>query len=150
MNFTADMKPVRTPFEQGVVASLAAGDFIRLTGSLYTGRDQTHRLLCGLLDDHDFAFYEYFLTDLVAHRGTWQDKLEQARRVESLVDEVLRRIDPSQHRLVVTSDHGNLEEGDHKRHTFNPVPLLAWGRDREQLLASIDEMTDVTSALVSA
>jgi fumarate hydratase subunit beta len=50
MNYTADMKPVRIPFEEGVVASLAAGDLIRLTGSLYTGRDQTHRLLCGLLD----------------------------------------------------------------------------------------------------
>ena len=50
MTFTADMKSVRIPFEQGVVASLSAGDLIRLTGSLYTGRDQTHRLLCGLLD----------------------------------------------------------------------------------------------------
>jgi len=106
-------------------------------------------VLCEMLDDHDFVLYEYFLTDLAAHRGTWQDKLEQARRVESLVDEVLRRLDLRQHRLVVTSDHGNLEEGDHKRHTLNPVPLLAWGRDRDRLLGRIDGMTDVTPALVS-
>jgi len=107
-------------------------------------------VLCELLEDHDFVLYEYFLTDLAAHRGTWQDKLEQARRVEALVDEVLRRLDPGKHRVVVTSDHGNLEAGDHKRHTFNPVPLLVWGQNRDRLLARVTAMTDVTPALVRA
>lgn len=30
---------------------MRAGDLISLTGSLYTGRDQTHRRLCALLDE---------------------------------------------------------------------------------------------------
>jgi hypothetical protein len=107
-------------------------------------------VLCELLDDHDFVLYEYFLTDLAAHRGTWQDKLEQARRVEALVDEVLQRLDLGKHRVVVTSDHGNLEAGDHKRHTVNRVPFLVWGQNRDRLLAQVDAMTDVTPALVRA
>lgn len=49
--FASRLIPVHIPFAEGVVASLSAGDLISLTGSLYTGRDQTHRLLCALLDE---------------------------------------------------------------------------------------------------
>lgn len=40
---------VRLPFEEGVLATLKAGELVSLSGSLYTGRDQTHRRLCSLL-----------------------------------------------------------------------------------------------------
>jgi fumarate hydratase subunit beta len=46
-----NLKPVAIPFEEGVLETLNAGDLISLTGSLYTGRDQTHRRLVALLDD---------------------------------------------------------------------------------------------------
>ena len=46
-----DLREVKLPFEKGVIETLKAGDMIGLTGSLYTGRDQTHRRLCALLDE---------------------------------------------------------------------------------------------------
>jgi len=46
-----DLKPVTIPFEEGALETLAAGDLISLTGSLFTGRDQTHRRLVALLDE---------------------------------------------------------------------------------------------------
>ena len=46
-----NLKPVAIPFEEGVLETLKAGDLISLTGSLYTGRDQTHRRLVALLDE---------------------------------------------------------------------------------------------------
>ena len=46
-----NLKPVNIPFEEGVLETLQAGDLISLTGSLYTGRDQTHRRLVALLDE---------------------------------------------------------------------------------------------------
>ncbi|MEW6426990.1 MAG: FumA C-terminus/TtdB family hydratase beta subunit [Thermodesulfobacteriota bacterium] len=48
--FFESMREVRLPFEAEVLRSLRAGDMISLTGLLYTGRDQTHRRLCALLD----------------------------------------------------------------------------------------------------
>lgn len=47
----SDLREIRVPFEEGVIASLKAGDMVGLTGYLYTGRDQTHRRLCALLDE---------------------------------------------------------------------------------------------------
>jgi fumarate hydratase subunit beta len=45
------LQEVEIPFAEGVVESLQAGDLISLTGTLFTGRDQTHRLMMALLDD---------------------------------------------------------------------------------------------------
>jgi fumarate hydratase subunit beta len=47
----SNLREVNIPFAEGVVETLQAGDMIALTGHLYTGRDQTHRRLCALLDE---------------------------------------------------------------------------------------------------
>jgi fumarate hydratase subunit beta len=46
-----NLRPVEIPFAEDVLVSLKAGDLISLTGSLFTGRDQTHRRLVALLDE---------------------------------------------------------------------------------------------------
>jgi len=48
--FLKNAKQVQIPFAGNVLAQLRAGEFVRLSGTLFTGRDQTHRLLCELLD----------------------------------------------------------------------------------------------------
>ena len=111
---------------------------------------QAAEILCGLVDEHDFVLYEYFLTDLAGHRGTHEQKIEQTGRVVDLVDAVISRMDLTHHQLIVTSDHGNLEESSHKRHTLNAVPFLTWGPRSEELLSRVDGMTDITPAIVAS
>jgi 2,3-bisphosphoglycerate-independent phosphoglycerate mutase len=106
------------------------------------------KVLLRILGDNDLVLYEYFLTDLVGHRGRWDDKIVQARRAEDLIDAVLSLADLERDRVVVISDHGNLEEGDHGRHTLNPTPVLAWGRDADALVRRVESMEALTPALV--
>ena len=110
---------------------------------------QAADILCRLVDDHDFVLYEYFLTDLAGHRGTREERLEQARRAVALVDAVISRLDLTRHHVLITSDHGNLEESTHKRHTLNPVPLLTWGPRSDEVLSRVDGMTDITPMIVA-
>ncbi|MGW8162049.1 MAG: FumA C-terminus/TtdB family hydratase beta subunit [Desulfobulbales bacterium] len=49
--FFENLRPVAVPFEPSVLHDLQSGDFISMTGTLYTGRDQTHRRLVALLDE---------------------------------------------------------------------------------------------------
>ena len=49
--FFDNFKEIEVPFAEGVLQDLKAGDLIALTGTIYTGRDQTHRRLCALLDE---------------------------------------------------------------------------------------------------
>lgn len=126
------------------------GEWIRARGREAPRHDANSAadVLCRLLDEHDFVLYEYFLTDLAAHRGNPADRLEQAARVERLVDAVVRRLGTGR-TLVVTSDHGNLEDTSTSSHTLNPVPLLAWGVGREELARRIGRMEEVAPALVA-
>ena len=107
------------------------------------------RVLARLAGAHDFVLYEYFLTDLLAHRGTPEQRFEQARLAEDLIDATLAAIDLSRHRVAMVSDHGNLEEAGHDRHTRNPVPLLAWGRGARELVDAVTGMESLTPALVA-
>ncbi|MFH7325494.1 FumA C-terminus/TtdB family hydratase beta subunit [Desulfurivibrio sp. C05AmB] len=49
--FFSQLRKIAVPFAQGELASLKAGELVSLTGTIYTGRDQTHRRLCALLDE---------------------------------------------------------------------------------------------------
>lgn len=46
-----DYRKVAIPFAPGVAEGLRAGDLVRLSGTMYAGRDQTHRRLSALLDE---------------------------------------------------------------------------------------------------
>ena len=106
------------------------------------------RVLARLADAHELVLYEYFLTDLVGHRGTREERFEQARLADALIDATLAAVDLSRHRVAMVSDHGNLEESGHDRHTRNPVPLLAWGRESRELVDAVDRMEGLTPALL--
>jgi len=45
------LREIEIPFAVGVVESLQAGELISLSGTLFTGRDQTHRRMTTLLDE---------------------------------------------------------------------------------------------------
>lgn len=49
-DFFEQLQEVTIPFAPGVAEGLRAGDLVSLSGSLFTGRDQTHRRLAELLD----------------------------------------------------------------------------------------------------
>jgi fumarate hydratase subunit beta len=49
--FFENLRPIVIPFAENVLQTLKAGDLVSLSGSLYTGRDQTHRRLVALLDE---------------------------------------------------------------------------------------------------
>ena len=50
--------------------------------------------------------------------------------------------------LVLTSDHGNLEDYPLHGHSRNPVPLIAWGRHGDFLRGKIKSLSDVTPAII--
>lgn len=82
--------------------------------------------LARLAARHDFTLYETFLTDLAGH-GRWGiTPADAVTKLDGLLAGVLAAR-PPELTVLLTSDHGNLEEPWHKSHTANPVPLLAVG-----------------------
>lgn len=94
-----------------------------------TATDAAKRLL-NVVPDYDLVLYEYYLTDKAGHNQSFED----AERVLTPLDEFLLHIikhKRSEDVLVITSDHGNLEDLSVKTHTRRDVPLFILGEGIE-------------------
>src|SRR4030095_3288050 len=105
-------------------------------------------VLAGIVSAHRFTLYEYFITDKIGHA---QDFIE-ARRVLPMLAEfirtLLRNLDLTRTTVILTSDHGNIEDLSARNHTLNSVPTIVWGAQRERIAAQIQTLGDITPAIV--
>jgi len=98
----------------------------------------------------DFAFFEYWLSDYAGHRA----KIEQACELLKTFDEMLGGLlavwDPADGLIFITSDHGNLENLDTRRHTINLVPGLVIGDlvRRQEFTNNLHALTDIAPAIL--
>ena len=95
----------------------------------------------------DLVLYECFLPDLIGHRKDADDASKFVTRLDAFLQGVMENID-SRTSILVTSDHGNLEDLSTGAHTCRPVPLLVRG-PFAQHCAQINSILDVTPAIVS-
>jgi 2,3-bisphosphoglycerate-independent phosphoglycerate mutase len=96
----------------------------------------------------DFLLYEYFQTDIYAHRRSFAECVGLVRDLDRLIGDLLSRLDKKSDTLVLTSDHGNLEDHLLRGHSRNPVPLIAWGRHGARLRKKICSISDVAPAIL--
>ena len=97
---------------------------------------------------HDFVLYEFFQTDLYGHRGSYSDQENLVKEIDRLLGALISLMDPQTDTLLLTADHGNLEDSTSRGHTRNPVPLVVWGNGANGLRDTIEAITDVTPAIL--
>lgn len=104
------------------------------------------RHLAALAAEHDLTLWETFMTDLAGHGRRGWTAAAALGRLDGLLAGLfagMRAAGDGNLTVLLTSDHGNLEEASHRRHTRNPVPLLAVGPDAAAFgdLGRLDEVT---------
>ena len=88
--------------------------------------DEAGRHLAQISFDQDLVIFECFLPDLIGHK---KDSSRAAAFLEML-DKFLNGLSESIEKntsIILTSDHGNMEDLSTGQHTRNPVPLLVMG-----------------------
>jgi hypothetical protein len=105
-------------------------------------------ILFSVSREYDFILYEYFQTDIFAHRRSLEEISELIKNLDRLIGSLISHLEREQDTLLITSDHGNIENHTHRSHTLNPVPLLAWGKEAGLLRNRIESLQDVTPAVV--
>ncbi len=111
--------------------------------------DEAGRRLVRLGRRHALALFEYFLTDKAGHSRSFERAAKALHALDRFFAGLLATFDPAQGLLLVTSDHGNLEDLSTKSHTRNPVPLAAYGRGAAHF-APVEDLTGVTPAILRA
>ncbi|MHB8079563.1 MAG: alkaline phosphatase family protein [Candidatus Krumholzibacteriia bacterium] len=107
---------------------------------------------------HAFTLFEYFRTDQAGHA---QDAVRARRelvRIEAFLAGLLAELLPAGAPadgdgevgplVLLTSDHGNVEDLSIRSHTRNPVPLMAWGAGAAALLAAVPDLAAVAPAIL--
>ncbi len=110
--------------------------------------DEAAKRMASLSQKHSLSLFEYFLTDKAGHSENPNEAKGVLLKLDQLFTGLLKHLDFSNTTLVVTSDHGNVEDMSTKTHTFNPVPLVALGASAHHF-QDITDLTGVTPAIIS-
>jgi len=110
--------------------------------------EQAAEILVNALQSHDFVLYEFFQTDIYAHRKSFEHQMILIAELNRLVGKLISLLDTERDTFLLTSDHGNLEDSNNKSHTRNSVPLVIGGNGAEGLRDSIDAISDVLPGIL--
>ncbi len=118
-------------------------------GASVISEDEAAEHLFRISRHHALTLFEYFLTDKAGHSRDAARAERVLRSLDRFFGGLLERMDPKRDLLLVTSDHGNLEDLSTKSHTRHPVPLIAYGRGA-RAFRNAEDLTDVVPALLHA
>jgi len=110
--------------------------------------EQAGDVLAGIVRAHTFTLYEYFITDKIGHAQDYNVARRVLPMLARFIRAVLRNLDLTDTTVILTSDHGNIEDLSVRNHTLNPVPTIIWGKHRELVAPSVKSLTDITPAIV--
>ena len=143
------------------MATLAAGVALRTTQDLYRGQAlsadftghayrehlklsdvpllssyQAGQRLNILSSQYHFSMFEYWLSDVAGHRRNMQTAVELLETLDGVLAGLAAQWPAEDGLILVTSDHGNLEDLSTRRHTGNPVPAILIGNQHLRLAFS--------------
>jgi 2,3-bisphosphoglycerate-independent phosphoglycerate mutase len=110
--------------------------------------EQAAEILASIAREHRFTLYEYFITDKTGHAQDMEAARLVLTNLARFVRHLLSLLDLNRTTVLLTSDHGNIEDLSSRNHTLNLVPTLIWGEHRETVAACIRNLADITPAIV--
>jgi hypothetical protein len=105
--------------------------------------EEAGRRIAALAATYDFSFFEHWPTDQAGHRGPLAEAIAHLEVIDAVLGGLLTTWDDDRGLLIITSDHGNLEEKGHRQHTRNAVPTILVGRDHAAHAATVHDLTDI-------
>jgi hypothetical protein len=116
---------------------------------VYSLREAGHKL-AELARARPFSFFEHWPTDYAGHRGELADARRLLERLDAVLGGLLEAWDDDAGLIVITSDHGNLEDLSHSHHTLNLVPTFVVGAARRAFADGLSDLTHFTPAILKA
>ena len=110
--------------------------------------EEAAEILAQLAGEHRFTLYEYFITDKTGHAQDMEAARVVLTGLARFVRSLLSRLDLARTTLLLTSDHGNIEDLSSRNHTLNDVPTLVWGEHKDWVAARVRSLADITPSIV--
>lgn len=112
--------------------------------------EEAAEVLASIVANNRFTLYEYFITDKVGHAQDMTSARLVLQNLARMIRRLLERVELHKTTVILTSDHGNIEDLSTRSHTLNPVPTIVWGANKDSISKSINSLADITPAIVGA
>jgi 2,3-bisphosphoglycerate-independent phosphoglycerate mutase len=105
------------------------------------------RKLGTLAKEYDFSLFEYWASDYAGHKQQMDNAIHLMETFDEVVDGLVE--DWKDGLILVTSDHGNMEDLSTRRHTDANVPALVIGNKsaRDEFTRGMKDLTDIAPAI---
>ncbi len=106
--------------------------------------EEAAEVLVNLAGEHRFVLYEHFITDKIGHDMDMDRALIHLPDLGKFLSSTIELADADRTTVILTSDHGNVENLSIRNHTLNKVPSVIWGRRAQESAAKVKDLTDIS------
>jgi 2,3-bisphosphoglycerate-independent phosphoglycerate mutase len=139
-----DLKKGQAVFQDFTNAALIArGEAVTLRTP-----EEAALVLSAVVARNRFTLYEYFITDKMGHAQDIDAARSVIKALAKMLRTLLAQLDLDSTTVILTSDHGNIEDLSTRNHTLNAVPTIIWGSERERVAQQVRSLADITPAIL--
>jgi hypothetical protein len=106
------------------------------------GAEEAGAMLWQMAQPYDFVFFEHWMTDVFGHEQALAPAIAMFQRFDEFLGGFVAAADLENTLIVVASDHGNVEDCRHGKHTTNPALGLLIGQCRERYAQQTRSLAD--------
>ena len=101
-----------------------------------------------LAQPYEFLFFEHWYSDELGHHQDLAGAVANFATFDRFLGGLLAAADLTETLVIVASDHGNMEDCSHGKHTENPALTLLFGAERQAAAARIQALTDFSPVVL--
>lgn len=115
------------------------------------GPEEAGRQLAAAAEDYDLAWFDFWPSDFAGHRGEMREAVVLLENLDSVLGGLVQAWKGRADLVVISSDHGNLEDLSQRGHTLNPVPALLIGplEMRREFGRNLEDLPSLASAVLN-
>ncbi|MBN8654151.1 MAG: hypothetical protein J0M11_00335 [Anaerolineae bacterium] len=139
-------------YESNALAADFTGEgwrtFLNITDAPLFTPELAGKELARLARQYDFSFFEYWASDYAGHKQDMPWAVNQLETFDGVLKGLLADWDLSTDLILLTSDHGNMEDLGTRKHTAAHVPLLLFGnKTNRDAFADVSDLTGIAPAI---
>jgi len=121
-------------------------DFLNLRDApLYTP-EEAGKKLAEIASRYDLSLFEYWASDYAGHKQDMSSAVRQLETFDGVLKGLLENWQDGI--ILLTSDHGNMEDLSTRRHTAAKAPLFVLGsKERRREFQGIHDLTGIAPAI---
>ena len=98
---------------------------------------------------YHFSLFEYFQTDKAGHSQDLKHARNILDRLERFLGAVLENVNLDNTLVILSSDHGNIEDLSFRGHTKNPAMTLLFGAGATEMSTRLFSILDIYPAITA-